>query len=44
MHCEPGPFVVIKSSFVKVGIFGDTLINGETYHKLYSQEKLNDNF
>lgn len=38
MHCEPGP-MVYKSGFVKVGVFGDTLINSKTYHKLYLQRK-----
>ncbi|MFH1052512.1 MAG: T9SS type A sorting domain-containing protein [bacterium] len=38
MHCEPGPMVA-KSGFVKVGVFGDTVINSKTYHKLYLQRK-----
>ena len=38
MHCESGP-AVPKSGVVKVGIFGDTVINSKTYHKLYLQRK-----
>jgi len=38
MHCEPGPFER-KSGLVKVGVFGDTVINAKTYHKLYLQRK-----
>jgi len=38
MHCEPGP-MVRKSGLVKVGVFGDTLINSKIYHKLYLQRK-----
>ena len=38
MHCESGPFVY-KSGFVKVGVFGDTVINSKTYHKMYLQRK-----
>ncbi|NOS91942.1 MAG: hypothetical protein HOP30_08470, partial [Cyclobacteriaceae bacterium] len=36
-HCEISFFS--KTAFVKVGIFGDTLIHGKTYHKLYAQTK-----
>ena len=36
-HCEFSFFS--KTAFVKVGIFGDTLIHGKTYHKLYAQTK-----
>jgi hypothetical protein len=43
MHCESGP-IVTKSAFVKVGVFGDTLINEKTYHKLYLQAKFDPNF
>jgi hypothetical protein len=44
MHCEPGP-AVAKSGLVKVGVFGDTLINAKTYHKLYLQRKyVNGNY
>jgi hypothetical protein len=38
MVCESGPMVP-KSGFVKVGVFGDTVINSKTYHKLYLQRK-----
>ena len=38
MHCEPGPMVP-KSGLVKVGVFGDTVIQGKTYHKLYLGRK-----
>lgn len=38
MHCEPGPYER-KSGVVKVGIFGDTVINSKLYHKLYLQRK-----
>lgn len=38
MHCEAGPMVP-KSGMVKVGIFGDTVINSKEYHKLYLQRK-----
>jgi hypothetical protein len=38
MVCESGPMVP-KSGFVKVGVFGDTVINTKTYHKLYLQRK-----
>jgi len=38
MHCESGPMVP-KSGFVKVGVFGDTVINEKTYHKLYLQRE-----
>ena len=43
MHCEPGPFVT-KSAFVKAGVFGDTLINGKTYRKVYMQGVFDDEF
>lgn len=36
-HCEFS--FVSNTAFVKVGIFGDTLINGKNYHKLYGQSK-----
>ena len=42
MHCEPGPYVR-KSGLVKVGVFGDTVINSKTYHKLYLQRKYVNN-
>jgi len=43
MHCEPGPYV-LKSAFSKAGVFGDTIINGNTYHKVYMQSKMHDEF
>lgn len=36
-HCEFS--LISKTAAVKVGVFGDTLINGKTYHKLYGQSK-----
>lgn len=38
MHCEPGPYVLV-SGLAKVGVFGDTVINSKTYHKLYLQSE-----
>ncbi len=43
MHCEPGPLVT-KSAFVKAGVFGDTLINGKTYRKVYMQGVYDNEF
>ncbi len=34
-HCEFSFFP--KTAFVKVGVFGDTIIRGRTYYKLYAQ-------
>jgi len=35
--------MVYKSGFVKVGVFGDTVINSKTYHKMYLQRKYVNN-
>lgn len=42
-QCEPGPFSP-KFAFVKVGVFGDTTIGTETYHKLYLQGEFTNSF
>jgi len=41
MHCETGP-AVPKTGLVKVGVFGDTVINDKTYHRLYLQREYVD--
>lgn len=37
-HCEYGP-TEYRSGIVKTGVFGDTIINGKKYHKMYLQTK-----
>jgi hypothetical protein len=37
-HCEYGP-TEYRSGIVKTGIFGDTTIHGNVYHKMYIQTK-----